>query len=171
MKANNFLKCMMTALLIGLTTIPMMAQKNIEKCIQQLEKRSDVSINSVTQRDPKTLKVVSMMKTYKLKDPSSSIIKAFEADEKDAITAIKDLPKGRMNIRNAKLTYIFQPQKNEKRIYTLSVDKNGVTTLRVVINQGKHAKMSKSDLSYYLDIKNQELKDMEYLYDVLGCKL
>ena len=53
---------MMIALFIGMGTAPVMAQKNIDKIIQELEKRSDVSINSVTKRDPKTRKIVSMVK-------------------------------------------------------------------------------------------------------------
>ena len=53
---------MMIALFIGMRTAPVMAQKNIDKIIQELEKRSDVSINSVTKRDPKTRKIVSMVK-------------------------------------------------------------------------------------------------------------
>ena len=62
MRVNNYLKCMMIALFIGMGTAPVMAQKNIDKIIQELEKRSDVSINSVTKRDPKTRKIVSMVK-------------------------------------------------------------------------------------------------------------
>ena len=45
-----------------------MAQKNIDKMAAELEKRDDVAINSVTKRDPKTRKVVKVVKSFSLKD-------------------------------------------------------------------------------------------------------
>ena len=42
MRIYNFLKCIIIALFIGIGTVPMMAQKNIDKIIQELEKRSSV---------------------------------------------------------------------------------------------------------------------------------
>ena len=137
MRLNNFLKCMMIAIFFGMGTTPVMAQKNIDKIIQELEKRSDVSINSVTKRDPKTRKIVSIVKTLTVKDQTNRFIKAFEKDEEDAITAIKNLPKGRLNPLDAKMTFIFQPSKDEKRTYSLTTDKHGQVTLSVVIKLGK----------------------------------
>ena len=167
MRVNNFLKCMMIALFIGMGTAPVMAQKNIDKIIQELEKRSDVSINSVTKRDPKTRKIVSMVKTFTVKDPTSRFIRAFEKDEEDAITAIKNLPKGRLNAKDAQLTFIFHPTKDEKRTYNLTTDRNGVVTLSVVIKLGKN---HGSDLSFYFDFDSMSDK-IEILHDELGCKL
>ena len=167
MRVNNFLKCMMIALFIGMGTEPVMAQKNIDKIIQELEKRSDVSINSVTKRDPKTRKIVSMVKTFTVKDPTSRFIRAFEKDEEDAITAIKNLPKGRLNTKDAQLTFIFHPTKDEKRTYSLTTDRNGVVTLSVVIKLGKN---HGSDLSFYFDFNSMSDK-IEILHDELGCKL
>ena len=119
------------------------------KIIQELEKRSDVSINSVTKRDPKTRKIVSMVKTFTVKDPTSRFIRAFEKDEEDAITAIKNLPK------------------DEKRTYSLTTDRNGIVTLSVVIKLGKN---HGSDLSFYFDFDSMSDK-IEILHDELGCKL
>ena len=169
MRVNNFLKCMMIALFIGIGmgTAPVMAQKNIDKIIQELEKRSDVSINSVTKRDPKTRKIVSMVKTFTVKDPTSRFIRAFEKDEEDAITAIKNLPKGRLNTKDAQLTFIFHPTKDEKRTYSLTTDRNGIVTLSVVIKLGKN---HGSDLSFYFDFNSMSDK-IEILHDELGCKL
>ena len=167
MRVNNFLKCMMIALFIGMGTAPVMAQKNIDKIIQELEKRSDVSINSVTKRDPKTRKIVSMVKTFTVKDLTNRFIKAFEKDEEDAITAIKNLPKGRLNTKDAQLTFIFHPTKDEKRTYSLTTDRNGVVTLSVVIKLGKN---HGSDLSFYFDFDSMSDK-IEILHDELGCKL
>ena len=158
MRVNNFLKCMMIALFMGMGTVPVMAQKNIDKIIQELEKRSDVSINSVTKRDPKTLTV---------KDPTSRFIRAFEKDEEDAITAIKNLPKGRLNTKDSQLTFIFHPTKDEKRTYSLTTDRNGIVTLSVVIKLGKN---HGSDLSFYFDFDSMSNK-IEILHDELGCKL
>ena len=167
MRVNNYLKCMMIALFIGIGTAPVMAQKNIDKIIQALEKRSDVSINSVTKRDPKTRKIVSMVKTFTVKDPTSRFIKAFEKDEEDAITAIKNLPKGRLNPLDAQLTFIFQPSKDEKRTYNLTTDKHGLVTLSVVIKLGKN---HGSDLSFNFNFDSMSNK-IEILHDELGCKL
>ena len=44
-----------------------MAQKNIDKMAAELEKRDDVAINSVTKRDPKTRKVVKVVKKFLVK--------------------------------------------------------------------------------------------------------
>ena len=167
MRVNNYLKCMMIALFIGIGTAPVMAQKNIDKIIQELEKRSDVSINSVTKRDPKTRKIVSIVKTLTVKDPTSRFIRAFEKDEEDAITAIKNLPKGRLNTKDSQLTFIFHPTKDEKRTYSLTTDRNGIVTLSVVIKLGTN---HGSDLSFNFNFDSMSNK-IEILHDELGCKL
>ena len=167
MRVNNYLKCMMIALFIGIGTAPVMAPKNIDKIIQELEKRSDVSINSVTKRDPKTRKIVSIVKTLTVKDPTSRFIRAFEKDEEDAITAIKNLPKGRLNTKDSQLTFIFHPTKDEKRTYSLTTDRNGIVTLSVVIKLGKN---HGSDLSFNFNFDSMSNK-IEILHDELGCKL
>ena len=164
---KNWMKCMVACMMMFVGTMGVMAQKNIDKIIQELEKRSDVSINSVTKRDPKTRKIVSMVKTFTVKDPTSRFIRAFEKDEEDAITAIKNLPKGRLNTKDAQLTFIFHPTKDEKRTYSLTTDRNGVVTLSVVIKLGKN---HGSDLSFYFDFNSMSDK-IEILHDELGCKL
>ena len=162
MRVYNILKCIIIALFIGIGTVPMMAQKNIDKIIQELEKRSDVSINSVTNRDPKTRKIVSMVKTFTLKDPTSRFIRAFEKDEEDAITAIKNLPKGRLNTKDAQLTFIFHPTKDEKRTYSLTTDRNGVVTLSVVIKLGKnYGYIDTSDFSFNFDFDEEKLEGVK----------
>jgi hypothetical protein len=108
-----------------------------------------------------------MVKTFTVKDPTSRFIRAFEKDEEDAITAIKNLPKGRLNAKDAQLTFIFHPTKDEKRTYSLTTDRNGVVTLSVVIKLGKN---HGSDLSFYFDFNSMSDK-IEILHDELGCKL
>ena len=145
MKARKMMKCLMAVLLFCISASPVLAQKNIDKLVKQLEKRSDVSVNSVTKRDPKTKKIVSQVKTYSVKDMRQSFVKAFEMDEEDAITAIKDLPGGRLDIKDAKLTFVFAPKEDELRTYTLTVNRKGVVTLTVVVKQGKDGR----DVSFW----------------------
>ena len=107
-----------------------MAQKNIDKMAAELEKRDDVAINSVTKRDPKTRKVVKVVKSFSLKDENigARLIEAFEKDEEYAETAIKDMPKGRGKAQKANFTFIYKTD-NEKRTYTLNVKEVGSVVL------------------------------------------
>ena len=102
---------MLTMVLVCMGAMPLMAQKNIDKVIEDLDKRSDVAINSVVKRDPKTRKITRMVKTYTLNDSRMAgvLIRAFEKDEEYAITAIKDMPKGRgrASSTEANFTFIF----------------------------------------------------------------
>ena len=108
-----------------------------------MENRDDVSINSVTKRDPKSRKISRVVKTFSLKVDNKivkELIDAFEKDEEYAITAIKDMPKGRKAATRVNFTFIFQKD-NEKRTYTLNTQANGNVTMTVIINpdgKGKH---------------------------------
>lgn len=118
-----------------------MAQKNIDKMAAELEKRDDVAINSVTKRDPKTRKVVKVVKTFSLKDDKigNRLVEAFEKDEEYAETAIKDMPKGRKGAQKVNFTFIYKVD-NEKRTYTLSVNETGNVSMTVIINPMKDKK-------------------------------
>lgn len=167
MKTGKMMKCLMAVLMLCIGASPVLAQKNIDKLVKELEKRTDVSINSVTKRDPKTRKVISQVKTYSVKDEKMSFVKAFEQDEEDAITAIKDLPKGRANIKDAKLTFMFSPKEDEMRTYTLEVNRMGVVTLTVIIKQVKNAR----DVSVW-EVDNMRLNKFRQnwnMADELGC--
>ena len=143
MKTRNILKNMLTMVLVCMGAMPLMAQKNIDKLVKELENRDDVSINSVTKRDPKTRKISRVVKTFSLKVDNKivkELIDAFEKDEEYAITAIKDMPKGRKAATRVNFTFIFQKD-NEKRTYTLNTQANGNVTMTVIINpdgKGKH---------------------------------
>ena len=134
---------MLTMVLVCMGAMPLMAQKNIDKLVKELENRDDVSINSVTKRDPKTRKISRVVKTFSLKVDNKivkELIDAFEKDEEYAITAIKDMPKGRKAATRVNFTFIFQKD-NEKRTYTLNTQANGNVTMTVIINpdgKGKH---------------------------------
>ena len=143
MKTRNILKYMLTMVLVCMGAMPLMAQKNIDKLVKELENRDDVSINSVTKRDPKTRKISRVVKKFSLKVDNKivkELIDAFEKDEEYAITAIKDMPKGRKAATRVNFTFIFQKD-NEKRTYTLNTQANGNVTMTVIINpdgKGKH---------------------------------
>lgn len=136
MKTRNILKYMHTMVLVCMGAMPLMAQKNIDKLVKELENRDDVSINSVTKRDPKTRKISRVVKTFSLKVDNKivkELIDAFEKDEEYAITAIKDMPRGRKAATRVNFTFIFQKD-NEKRTYTLATQPSGNITMTIIIN-------------------------------------
>ena len=167
MKTRNWMKCMLVTLLLCMGAVPMMAQKNIDKLVEELEKRRDVAINSVTNRDPKTRKITKIVKNFSFKDRlmNGKLIKAFEKDEEYAITAIKDLPKGRNgDSSNVSFTFIFVKDNNQKITYTLYTDKSEGTTLTIIMNsENKDTK----DISYFrmdnnfMEGMNESLKDLD----------
>ena len=167
MKTRNWMKCMLVTLLLCMGAVPMMAQKNIDKLVEELEKRRDVAINSVTNRDPKTRKITKIVKNFSFKDRlmNGKLIKAFEKDEEYAITAIKDLPKGRNgDSSNVSFTFIFVKDNNQKITYTLYTDKSEGTTLTIIMNsKNKDTK----DISYFrmdnnfMEGMNESLKDLD----------
>ena len=152
MKVCNLLKCLMMVLFIGMGTVSSMAQKNIDKLLEEIERRDDASVNSVTKRDPKTRKITSVVKSFSLTDTKMTqrLIEAFEKDEEYTVTAIKDIPKGRKEATRANFTFIFQKD-NEKRTYNFSVDPKGTISLSVIIKQSKHGDMDSSDFSLYFN--------------------
>ena len=67
MKTNNWKKLLMAVIGLGMCALPAMAQKNIDKIVEELEKRDDVEINVVTNRDPETRKVTKFIKSITFK--------------------------------------------------------------------------------------------------------
>jgi hypothetical protein len=137
-------------------TMGVMAQKNIDKVVEELEKSDEASINSVTKRDPKTRKVTRMIKTFSLTDikMAKRLIAAFEKDEEYAISAMKDMPKGRKSAMKVNFTFTFQ-QDNEKSMYSLSTNENGKIELSINISRTTHS--NKVSLSL--------VNDMDALWD------
>ena len=45
MRTGKVMKCIVTMMLLCIGILPVMAQKNIDKVVKELEGRSDVSIN------------------------------------------------------------------------------------------------------------------------------
>ena len=152
MKANSILKCIMLALFIGMNIPSVMAQKNIDKLLEEIEKRDDASVNSVTKRDPKTRKITSVVKSFSMPSDAKMtqrLIEAFEKDEEYTITAIKDIPRGRKAATRANFTFIFQ-KGNEKRTYTFNANQQKIN-LSVIIKQGRSGDIDASDISLYFN--------------------
>ena len=152
MKANSFLKCIMLALFIGMNIPSVMAQKNIDKLLEEIEKRDDASVNSVTKRDPKTRKSTSVVKSFSMPSDAKMtqrLIEAFEKDEEYTITAIEDIPRGRKAATRANFTFIFQ-KGNEKRTYTFNANQQKIN-LSVIIKQGRSGDIDASDISLYFN--------------------
>ena len=156
MKANNFLKSMMIILIMVIGTPSTMAQKNIDKVLEEIEKRDDASVNSVVKRDPKTRKVISVIKSFSLTDDkiAKRLIEAFEKDEEYTVTAIKDMPKGRKDATRANFTFIFQKD-NEKQTYTFNVGASGKINVSVIVKQVRPSK----DFSQYF---NNDLNGLDF---------
>ena len=114
---KNWMKCMVACMMLFVGTMGVMAQKNIDKVVEELEKSDEASINSVTKRDPKTRKITRVVKTFSLTDikMAKRLITAFEKDEEYAVSAMKDMPKGRKSAMRVNFTFTFQ-QDNEKAI-------------------------------------------------------
>ena len=141
MKKKTLLRLVMVCLLLGCGVSGIKAQITIDKMANELEKRDDVAINSVTKRDPKTRKVIKVVKTFSVKDTKlgKRLIDAFEKDEEYAETAIKDMPKGRNAGQKANFTFIFRTD-DEKRTYTLTTNESGNVSFTIIISPLKNGR-------------------------------
>ena len=153
---KTWMKCMVACMMLFVGTIGVMAQKNIDKVVEELEKSDEASINSVTKRDPKTRKVTRMIKTFSLTDikMAKRLLAAFEKDEEYAISAMKDMPKGRKSAMKVNFTFTFQ-QDNEKSMYSLSTNENGKIELSINISRTTHSNKVSLNL----------VNDMDALWD------
>lgn len=179
---KNWMKCMVACMMLFVGTTGVMAQKNIDKVVEELEKSDEASINSVTKRDPKTRKVTRMIKTFSLTDikMAKRLIAAFEKDEEYAISAMKDMPKGRKSAMRVNFTFTFQ-QDNEKSMYTLTTNENGKIELSINIRRGNFSGNNVSlNWKYGVDQWSKDAdqwskdmdkwsKDLDKRIDELGC--
>lgn len=141
MKQKTLLKVLMACFLLCCGANKVNAQKAIDRIATELEKRDDVSINSVIKRNPKTHKIIRVVKSYNTKDPrlAKSLVEAFEKDEEYAETAIKDIPQGRNSGLKVNFTFIFSSE-NEKRTCTLNTNANGSISFTIIIKPLKDGK-------------------------------
>lgn len=165
---KNWMKCMVACMMLFAGTIGVMAQKNIDKVVEELEKSDEVAINSMTKRDPKTRQITRVIKTFSLTDikMAKRLIAAFEKDEEYAISAVKDMPKGRKSAMKVNFTFTFQ-QDNEKSMYSLSTNENGKIDLSINVRRGDS---TGRDVSLNWDLETDKWsKDLDGLVDELGC--
>lgn len=168
MNVRQMMKCLVAILLLCMTTSSVMAQKNIDKLVEELEKSDETAINSVTKRDPKTRKIIRVIKTFSLKDikMAKRLITAFEKDEEYAVNAIKDMPKGRKNPLKVNFTFIYE-ENSEKSIYTLTTSEDGTVSLSINI---RRATGNSKDFSFMMnDDFNVQVQDLVARTDELGC--
>ncbi|MBR5612012.1 MAG: DUF5024 domain-containing protein, partial [Bacteroidaceae bacterium] len=162
------MKCMVACMMLFAGTMGVMAQKNIDKVVEELEKSDEVAINSMTKRDPKTRQITRVIKTFSLTDikMAKRLIAAFEKDEEYAISAVKDMPKGRKSAMKVNFTFTFQ-QDNEKSMYSLSTNENGKIDLSINVRRGDS---TGRDVSLNWDLETDKWsKDLDGLVDELGC--
>lgn len=168
MNVKQMMKCWVAIMLLCMGTLPVMAQKNIDRLFEELERRDDVSVNSVTKRDPKTRKIVSVVKSFSLKDVKMAkrMIEVFEKDEEYAETAIKDMPKGRKSAMRVNFNFIFRSD-NKRSTYTLTTNEEGTINATCII---KSSKSGGRDISYFLnDDFSEQIQNLVALTDELGC--
>ena len=165
---KNWMKCMVACMMLFVGTIGVMAQKNIDKVVTELEKSDEVAINSVTKRDPKTRQITRVIKTFSLTDikMAKRLIAAFEKDEEYAISAVKDMPKGRKSAMKVNFTFTFQ-QDNEKSMYTLTTNENGKIELSINVRRGDFTGRNVSQ-NWEREIEKWS-KDINKHVDELGC--
>ena len=172
---KNWMKCMVACMMMFVGTMGVMAQKNIDKVVAELEKSDEVAINSVTKRDPKTRKVTRMIKTFSLTDikMAKRLIAAFEKDEEYAISAMKDMPKGRKSAMKVNFTFTFQ-QDNEKSMYSLSTNENGKIELSINISRSNSSNINVSqnwerEIEKWSKDVDKWTTDINKHVDELGC--
>lgn len=165
---KNWMKCMVACMMMFVGTMGVMAQKNIDKVVAELEKSDEVAINSVTKRDPKTRQITRVIKTFSLTDikMAKRLIAAFEKDEEYAISAVKDMPKGRKSAMKVNFTFTFQ-QDNEKSMYTLTTNENGKIELSINVRRGDFTGRNVSQ-NWEREIEKWS-KDINKHVDELGC--
>lgn len=117
----------MALMMFGLCT-GAMAQKNIERLVAEMEKNPDTYVTSIKRRDPDSRSMSKITKTLRLKDAqiAKRAIEAFEKDEEDALTSIKE----KRGMVQYTLTY---GNETEKRTYVLLVREEDNVEISVFI--------------------------------------
>ena len=132
----------LTIMLLSANVLPMMAQKNISKLVEELEKRNDVEISMVTNRNPQTREITNKVKTIYVKDEAlfDKFVKAFEKDEQYTRTAIKD-SKRKNGILVVDYNFKFEDEEGNYT-YTLSSSSKtkGKFDITIIFNPSKKDK-------------------------------
>ena len=132
----------LTIMLLSANVLPMMAQKNISKLVEELEKRNDVEISMVTNRNPQPREITNKVKTIYVKDEAlfDKFVKAFEKDEEYTRTAIKD-SKRKNGILVVDYNFKFEDEEGNYT-YTLSSSSKtkGKFDITIIFNPSKKDK-------------------------------
>jgi post-segregation antitoxin (ccd killing protein) len=101
------------------------------------------------------------------------LIAAFEKDEEYAISAMKDMPKGRKSAMKVNFTFTFQ-QDNEKSMYSLSTNENGKIELSINISRSNSSNINVSqnwerEIEKWSKDVNKWTTDINKHVDELGC--
>lgn len=147
MRTGTIIKCVVCMLFLCIGTTPMLAQKNINKVVEELEKCDGVSISLVTNRNPQTREITNEIKTLSLVDENvfKQLVQAFEKDEEYTRTAIKD-SKIVNGITRVDYTYIFT---NERGNYNYNLTSSAKTKwkfeITIIFNPSKKDKNKGKD--------------------------
>ena len=142
MRTGTIIKCLASMLFLCVGTIPMSAQKNIDKVVEELEKRDGVNISLVTNRNPQTKEITNKIKTLSITDEKifEQLVKAFEKDEEYTRTAMRE-DKNKNGIHLVDYTFIFT---NEEGNYNYNLNSSSKTKgkfeLTIIFNPSKKDK-------------------------------
>lgn len=117
----------MVVMFFGLC-IGAMAQKSIDKLIEDAEKNPKAHITSIKKRDPDTRKVQKVTNTIRLTDAqfAKRAMEAFEREEENALTSIKE--------KRDRVEYMLTfRNKLEKRTYILNIHENNDVEITIFI--------------------------------------
>lgn len=157
----------MVVMFFGLC-IGAMAQKSIDKVVEDMEKNSDARVTSIKKRDPDTRKVVKVTKTIRLTDAqiAKRALEAFEREEENALTSIKE--------KRSRIEYtLTYRNKVEKRTYILNIRENNDVEISVFITPasegdtswlGNERQLSGMNLAHYdMDKFKEQMAELQQL--------
>lgn len=129
-------------MLLSISTSPILAQKNINKLVEELEKRDNIKVSLVTNRNPQTREITNRIKTFSATDENmlNELVKAFEKDEEYTRTAMKEAKKTN-GIHVVEYTYIFTCEEGN---YNYSLESSSKTKgkfeLTIIFNPSRKKK-------------------------------
>ena len=141
MKKRTIMRCL-AIMLLSISTSPILAQKNINKLVEELEKRENIKVSLVTNRNPQTRGITNRIKTFSATDENmlNELVKAFEKDEEYTRTAMKEAKKTN-GIHVVEYTYIFT---SEEGNYNYSLESSSKTKgkfeLTIIFNPSRKKK-------------------------------
>lgn len=137
--------------IIMLTTLPVMAQGRIDKLVNQLEKKAEVTVTYTENRSPKTKKIVkqsTILSGNNSKD-ADALWQAFESERENSIKIVKS--------RNESFIIKFE-DKNYSSSYVLSVHGGNWS---LVISKKSPGFEDDDSLSFNFDFDGYDFSDLD----------